>query len=121
MSTTPDEQLPLPTVAPVTVGAVKGRLNITDNADDGDLADIVDAVDVLVRRLPVSDSCRGLEDWPADISLGARMLAGRLFRRRKTPEGVVTFGAEGAVYVQRNDPDIAQLLQLGDWAKPTVG
>jgi hypothetical protein len=34
---------------------------------------------------------------------------------------VAAFTAEGAVYVQRNDPDVAMLLQLGVYAPPVVG
>jgi hypothetical protein len=34
---------------------------------------------------------------------------------------VEAFGAQGAVYVNRNDPDIAQLLKLGSWSAPQVG
>jgi hypothetical protein len=49
------------------------------------------------------------------------MMAGRLFRRRESPAGVAAFGELGAVYVMRNDPDVAMLLGLGSWAKPMVG
>jgi hypothetical protein len=34
---------------------------------------------------------------------------------------VATFTADGAVYVQRNDPDVAMLLGLGAYAPPVVG
>lgn len=59
--------------------------------------------------------------WSDQVLRGANMLGGRLLRRRRSPSGVETFAGEGVVYVQRNDPDIAQLLQLGDYAKPAVG
>jgi hypothetical protein len=49
------------------------------------------------------------------------MLAARLYRRRNSPEGVATFTADGAVYVQRNDPDVGMLLGIGSWAPPVVG
>lgn len=64
-----------------------------------------------------------LEDgaWRDRVVLGATMLGARLFRRRNTASGVETFAGDGAVYVSRNDPDIAQLLQLGAYAKPAVG
>jgi hypothetical protein len=58
---------------------------------------------------------------PASRALGALMLAARLYRRRNSPEGVATFAADGAVYVQRNDPDIAMLLGIGSYAPPVVG
>jgi hypothetical protein len=53
--------------------------------------------------------------------LGAKLLGARLYRRRNSPEGVATFAAEGAVYVQRNDPDIAMTLGIGQYAPPVVG
>jgi hypothetical protein len=59
--------------------------------------------------------------WSAAVDRGANMLGGRLFRRRNSPSGVETFSGDGVVYVQRSDPDIAQLLQLGDYSKPAVG
>lgn len=59
--------------------------------------------------------------WPADIALGAKMLAARLYRRRNSPGGVESLGELGPVYVSRNDPDLAQLLRLGRFARPQVG
>lgn len=59
--------------------------------------------------------------WPHPISLGAVMLAARLIRRRNSPHGIESFTADGAVYVRRTDPDIAQLLHLGPHAKPQIG
>lgn len=121
MSETPTYE-PHPAAAVTSVLAIKGRLGIpaADVTEDVDLAGIVDAVDVVVRGLAVSDQARGLEAWPADIALGATMLGARLHRRRNTPDGVQAFGDQGAVYVQRNDPDVAMLLQLGDHARPGV-
>lgn len=121
MSETPTYD-PHPAAAVTSVLAIKGRLggsSYTAN-EDADLAGIVDAVDVVVRGLAVADKARGYEAWPADIALGATMLGARLFRRRKTPDGVQAFAEGGAVYVQRNDPDVAMLLQLGDHARPGV-
>jgi hypothetical protein len=40
---------------------------------------------------------------------------------QQSPEGVATFTADGAVYVQRNDPDVAMLLGIGAYAPPVVG
>jgi hypothetical protein len=34
---------------------------------------------------------------------------------------VEVFTDQGAIYVQRNDPDVAQLLRLGTFAGPVVG
>jgi hypothetical protein len=58
---------------------------------------------------------------PASRTLGATMLGARLYRRRNSIDGVATFTAEGAAYVQRNDPDVAMLLGIGAYAPPVVG
>lgn len=121
MTTTPDELPPLPVDGPTSRELVKIRLHIDDASDDTDLDVIAPAVNLVVRRLPIADRARGAESWPADIVLGATMLAGRLLRRKNSPDGVVAFGDLGPVYVQRNDPDIAMMLGLGDWASPAVG
>ena len=44
--------------------------------------------------------------------LGATMLAARLHRRRNSPGGIESFVADGAVYVSRQDPDVAVLLRM---------
>jgi hypothetical protein len=81
--------------------------------------DTTAAVNAVVRRwLPVP--AEG-QPWPADQVVGAVMLAGRIYTRRNSPAGVATFGAEGAVYVQRNDPDVAMLLGLGPYQSLAVG
>lgn len=60
-------------------------------------------------------------DWPDNIRLGAVMLAARVYRRRNSPAGVESLGEMGPVYISRNDPDLAQLLQIGRYAPPRVG
>jgi len=124
----PDEVvvvLVLPADEPTTVEAVKAHLSITDATDDGALAPVVGAVNYLIRHLPVASTAKAetveAAVWPADVKLGATLLAARLWRRRNSPEGVAAFGADGPVYVQRNDPDVAMMLALGDWARPGVG
>lgn len=59
--------------------------------------------------------------WTDREQLGAVMLCGRLIRRRNSPGGVEAFGDQGAAYVRRNDPDVAQLLRLDRWARPRIG
>jgi hypothetical protein len=115
----------LPVPEPTTVPAVKLHLGITDAADDDALAPVVGAVCYLIRHLPVASTALAATVeaavWPADVQHGATLLAARLWRRRNSPEGVAAFGADGPVYVQRNDPDVAMMLALGDWARPSVG
>jgi len=105
---------PSPT-PPTSAAAVAVQLSKDPN-DPGvleDLAPTVAAVNALVPRMSSN---------PADaVTLGATMLAARLWRRRNSPEGVAAFTADGAVYVSRNDPDVALLLGIGAYAPPVVG
>lgn len=48
------------------------------------------------------------------------MLIARVDRRRMSPSGVETISEMGPVYVSRRDPEVAQLLELGEWKKPVV-
>lgn len=117
----------LPAQGPATLGGVRAflRYRADDVSDDAELDDIVDATNALVRCWPCSVPAQGTTDtpgqWPANVVRGADMMAGRLFRRRESPAGVATFGDMGAVYVMRNDPDVAMLLGLGSWSFPGVG
>ena len=113
----------LPLVGPGSLPAVKAQLSIAtdDDTDDDTLDTIVGAVSSIVRTLPVAGDATGLEAFPEYIEYGATLLAARLYRRRNSPAGVEAFGEFGAVYVMRNDPDIAQMLRLGYFARPGVG
>lgn len=112
---------PLPESGPATADLVKTYLHIADAGDDAEIAQVVDAVNAKVRTFAVADRARGLEAWPADIVRGATMLAGRLHKRQGSPDGLAAFGDMGAVYVSRNDPDVAMLLELGAHRRPAVG
>lgn len=111
----------LPTGGPTSPAAVAALPTVDAAADDQELVLVVTAVNGYVRGLPVSDSALGEEVWPPRIALGAQMLAARVWRRRKTPGGVEVFGDDQFAYVRRTDPDIAMLLDLGDYAKPSAG
>ncbi len=108
--------MPLPNTPVTTRDVVKDWLRITTAADDTDLDDIVEAVDDFIRGLT---SVERIEPtlteggmWPSRYRLGAKMLAGRLLRRRNSPEGVASFLGEGVAYVRRVDPDVSSLLRL---------
>lgn len=122
--TTPATPAPEVIEGPATLAGVAAWLDQTDDAGQSapkpQLGMVVSAVNVWVRRLPTG---KADEDgkWAADVLLGTTMLAGRLWRRRDTPAGVETFAGDGAVYVQRTDPDVAMLLQVGAYAEPRVG
>lgn len=60
------------------------------------------------------------EKWPPRWRRGCIMLAARMDRRRNSPAGVDTMGEIGVVYVSRKDPDIAQLLDIGDFSIPVA-
>lgn len=111
---------------PATLAAVKDLLRITATDDDTLIQAAVDAVNVYVVDLPSSvpivDGDGTPTGWPANTIHGANMLAGRIYRRRNSPAGVESFSdLGGAVYVQRNDPDVALLLGTGAYTKPRVG
>ena len=114
--------MPQPEVEPTATTRVKAYLSLGDGADDPEIDDVCAAVNVYVRR---TEKARlyGLTDpapaaWPADLTQGATMLAARLHRRRNSPNGVEAFAVGGPVYVRRNDPDIAMMLDLD---APMVG
>lgn len=108
--------MPLPTGKVTSRDIVKDWLRIGTTNDDADLDDIVDAVDEFVRGLTsverIADTLAADGVWPARYRLGGKMLAGRLLRRKNSPEGVATFVGEGVAYVRRVDPDVATLLRL---------
>ncbi|AWY04757.1 head-tail connector protein [Gordonia phage Emperor] len=101
---------------PTTEPQVREYLGLGEHANDG-LGDVVGAVNALVARWRPTTT----GTWPADVTTGATMLAARVWRRRNSPAGVETFGELGPLYVQRNDPDIAMLLGLGNYLAPRVG
>lgn len=117
------ELVGLPVGGPTTLPWVKVWLTIKpdDTRSDDVLNMIVAAVNSQVRTWRVSQAAVGATVWPDRIVSGATMLAARLYRRRNSPAGVESFGSDGAVYVSRTDPDIAQLLGLGTHQPPTVG
>lgn len=108
-----------PVVEPTDREAVKAQLQLVDTRLDGVVDGVVAAVCSFVRTLPVAQVDG--DAWPAHVALGSTMLAARLVKRRDTPSGVAVFGDNAAFYVQRNDPDVALLLQLGAYGKPAVG
>ena len=113
----------LPVSGPTTLALVKAQLRIVDTVDDTGITAVVEAVNDLVRGLPVAQAADGETTWDAfdNIVLGATMLSARLWRRRDSPAGVITFGTEGSAYVSRNDPDVAQLLRIGAYTRPAIG
>lgn len=99
-----------------------------DATQDALIDTYVGATNALVRGLPVADKANtdpAPADWTgpdlAGIALGANQLAARLYRRKDSAEGVSAIGSASPVFVMRDDPDVAQLLQVGIYEKPSVG
>lgn len=111
----------LPVGGPATLPEVKAALKVSDDREDVFIGGIVAAVNRKIRRWPIARHAAGLDKWPEDIMLGATLLASRLYRRRNSPAGFESFNGEGTAYVQRNDPDIAQMLEIGAYSRPQVG
>lgn len=111
----------LPAGGPATPEAVTTELGPIPAGDTDLVLDAVVAVNVMVRQWNCAALAVGADEWPANIVKGANMLAGRLYRRRNSPNGVEAFGDLGPVYVQRRDPDIAMLLNIGSHAFPGIG
>lgn len=104
---------------PATVEAVRVDLDLSAaDRETEHLAPVVEAVNDLVSTW-VEPTESG--EWAPRFQRGANMLAARIYRRRMSPAGVESFGELGAVYVQRNDPDIAHLLGLGRYRRLAVG
>lgn len=123
MSELPGELAGLPVGGPATLALVKAELQIEDDDHTRDvrLQMYVDAVNSQIRLWPVAERSVDLDAWIGSTVLGAVWLVLLLDARRNSPEGVAEFGSDGPVYVRRVSPDIAQLLELGDWSKPAVG
>ena len=118
----------LPATGPATLATVKAELGYPAGADpvrDPRIQMRVDAVNSWVRQLPVASEALTYgappPAWPPHVTLGATMLTTRLWRRKDSPSGVEAFTDAGAVYVSRNDPDVAQLLSIGSYTAPVVG
>lgn len=133
-----DTLAPLPADGPASLDAVKVQLGITDARSDALLGQLVAVVNGLLRgsdsptdtptattAWPVTRPARGQADWEAPelapVVSGASMLVARLYQRRNSPLGYEQVGELSAVYVTRNDPDLAMLLQLGSWRGPGLG
>lgn len=92
------------------------------------VADNAEVKGVTEASIPLQSAAAAAETWvegtarpdlswasdgfsvPADVKLGALMLAWRWYQRRASPLGVVTSPTGDPVEILRNDPDIARLL-----------
>ena len=92
----------------------------TTSAETPQLETVAAAALAFVERLPVlADRADPLAEWPADVKLGVLMLTARMWRRRDTPNGIVSIGDDGSpAFVARYDPEVQRLLGLD---RPAVG
>ncbi len=114
--------MPLPVEGPTTPAQVKAWAGVTDARLDALIDDICAAVKEMVDTLPIVADIDPVPDaYPARVVQGSTMLAARILKRRNSIDGVQALTDEGASYVSRSDPDVAQLLQIGAYGKPAVG
>lgn len=66
------------------------------------LGQTIDSIQVTARW--------GWPTIPSQIEMATRLLAARLYRRKDSPQGVITSADWGAVRVSRTDPDVHALL-----------
>ena len=77
----------------------------------------VAATNAWVAGVPYVANVDPATPWPADVTLGATMLASRWYRRRNTPAGIESF-TDNVVYLPRRDGDVDYLLHL---TRPALG
>lgn len=118
----------LPTGGPAVPEQVAAYLKVTlATPEFADVEDVCLAVNAMVRTWPCSEPSSAPDTpevdrvWKDRVTRGSLLLAARLYRRKNSPAGVEAFTEAGPVYVQRNDPDVAMLLNLGAYLLPELG
>jgi hypothetical protein len=103
---------------PATLPGTLALVSLGEDDAAGSVAAAVEATNSLVRGwlTPAPDG-----EWAPHHRYGANLLAGRLWRRKDSPGGMMQFGMEAAVYVAGNWPDVALMLGLGEYRVPRVG
>lgn len=105
---------------PIQRGDVEGFLGVAP-AGDLDIANMTAVAEAasawVLAHVPAAVVAEG-ERPNAAIVLGTVMLAARWYGRRSSPGGVATFSEFGPAYIKARDPDVGQLLGLG---QPGVG
>lgn len=104
---------------PITSTIVKEWTKVDSPADAASLELAVSAVVAYVPTIPTlkgywNDDDPPAFDPPADVILGAAMLAARWHARRGSTLGTVGYPEFGSGLIMRHDPDIGRLLRLGN-------
>lgn len=100
---------------PIIADQVRTWLGIDGTAEADTLEPVVAAVNSQLTAWKGDPAA-----WPEHIVHGAVQLAARVHRRRGSAGGVDQFG-ELVAYQMRNDPETAQLLEIGPFEPPKVG
>jgi hypothetical protein len=74
------------------------------------LQDVVDAVVVHVRKFYIDPATLVPAESDADWKLAQTMIAARYWKRKASPEGVISFDELGPIRIGRVDADAAALL-----------
>lgn len=103
---------------PLTAEQVRTWTDVTDETTDDSLAQAVEAVVAYVPTIPGLASFVIEEEFtpPADVILGAAMLANRWHERRGSALGTAGYTEFGTGTILRHDPDIARMLRLASFA-----
>lgn len=93
----------------ITPASVREWADLDSTVTDEFLQPVIDAIEAAVSKFyDVPETVDDVEH--ADLILGLRMHVTRLFMRSKTPEGLIKFGPEFGIRVNKFDPDIDFLL-----------
>jgi hypothetical protein len=109
-----------------TIGEVKIDLDLTDSIDDGALQECYDAAVAYVverhrdRYNVDEDPFSTLPGVPGSFRLGTVRLAGRWYRRRRSPDGLISTADFGTSRIPAFDADIERLLKIGRYAKSVI-
>jgi hypothetical protein len=103
---------------PLTSAQVRTWLDVTDESSDDSLDQAVEAVVAYVPTVPGLAAFWVDEEFtpPADVILGAAMLANRWHERRGSALGSTGYTEFGTGTILRHDPDIARMLRLASFA-----
>lgn len=102
----------------ITQADVIAWMGITQNLEPLDL--IVPAVITYVDALPDIDrDSIGL--WESTTKLAAILLAARWYQRRNSPGATIDGAIDGVIRITKYDSDIARMLHIDGFEKPSVG
>lgn len=106
----------------LTVDDVREALGLdpADTADEEWLAGCTAAANAYVNGLPVVVDSADPSTWSDAVIQGAKMLAVHLYQFRGAPYGRAVLNEAGAYQTAYAHPEIARLLQLRRWARPSI-